>query len=59
VQRKVLTPLDVVDEATLTSRLIGFQDYYQEVAKPFNWKCTTADLKKRLDALKEFSAALP
>lgn len=59
VQRKVLTPLDVVDEATLTSRLIGFQDYYQEVAKPFNWKFTTADLKKRLDALKEFSAALP
>lgn len=59
VQRKVLTPLDVTDEATLTNRLVSFQDYYQEVAKPFNWKFTAADLKKRLEALKEFSAALP
>lgn len=59
VQRKVLTPLDVADAAALTNRLVGFQDYYQEVAKPFNWKFTAADLKKRLEALKEFSAALP
>ena len=59
VQRKVLTPLDVTNEATLTNRLVSFQDYYQEVAKPFNWKFTAADLKKRLEALKEFSAALP
>jgi len=59
VQRKVLTPLDVADEATLTNRLISFQDYYQEVAKPFNWKFTADDLKKRLEALKEFSTALP
>jgi hypothetical protein len=59
VQRKVLTPLDVADEAVLTNRLVGFQDYYQEVAKPFNWRLTAADLKKRLEALKEFSTALP
>lgn len=59
VQRKVLTPLDVADEPTLTNRLISFQDYYQEVAQPFTWKFTAADLKKRLEALKEFSAALP
>ena len=57
VQRKVLTPMDVADEGTLTNRLLGFQDYYQETAKPFNWKFTAADLKKRLDALKDFRPA--
>jgi len=59
VQRKVLTPLDVADEVTLTNRLISFQDYYQQVAKPFAWKFTAADLKKRLEALKEFNATSP
>jgi len=54
VQRKVLTPLDVADEDALTKRLLGFQDYYQEVAKPFSWKFTAADLKKRLEAVQEF-----
>ena len=51
VQRKVLTPLDVADATALTRRLLGFQDYYAEVAKPFTWKFTSADLKKRLAAL--------
>jgi hypothetical protein len=55
VQRKVLTPLDVIDQRALTRRLLAFQDYYQEIAKPFSWKFTTADLKKRLAALQEFS----
>jgi len=54
VQRKALTPMDVADEGTLTKRLLDFQDYYQETAKPFSWKFTAADLKNRLDALKEF-----
>ena len=58
VQRKVLTPLDVADEATLTQRLLDFQDYYQEVAKPFSWKFTAADLKKRLELVQAFSLQL-
>ena len=58
VQRKVLTPLDVADETTLTQRLLDFQDYYQEVAKPFSWKFTAADLKKRLEAVQAFSLQL-
>ena len=53
VQRKVLTPLDVSDKLALTERLLGFQDYYQEIAKPFSWKFTSDDLKRRLDAIKE------
>lgn len=55
VQRKALTPMDVTDSETLTQRLVKFQDYYQETAKPFDWKFTAADLKRRLDALKEFA----
>jgi hypothetical protein len=35
--------------------LLDFQDYYQEVAKPFSWKFTADDLKKRLQAIQEFS----
>ena len=54
VQRKVLTPMDVANEAALTQRLLDFQDYYQETAKPFCWNFTAVDLKKRLDALKDF-----
>lgn len=54
VQRKVLTPMDVAGEDALTSRLLDFQDYYQETAKPFSWKFTAADLKKRLEALHNF-----
>ena len=49
--------MDVADEATLSKRILDFQDYYQETAKPFNWKFTAADLKERLDALKDYAAA--
>ena len=57
VQRKVLTPMDVTNRETLRQRLLNFQDYYRETARPFNWKFTAADLKKRIDALKGFVAA--
>jgi len=57
VHRKVLTPMDVADEETLAKRVLDFQDYYQETAKPFDWKFTAEDLKERLDALKNFVPA--
>ena len=55
VQRKVLTPLDVTNKVSLTKRLLDFQEYYQEVAKPFSWRFTAADLKKRLEAVQALS----
>jgi transposase len=55
VQRKVLTPMDVGDEETLSRRILEFQDYYQETAQPFAWKFTADDLKARLDALNDFA----
>lgn len=54
VHRKVLTPMDASDEKVLTKRVLDFQDYYQQTAEPFSWKFTAADLKKRLNALKQF-----
>ena len=59
VQRKVLTPLDVADATALTRRLLGFQDYYAEVAKPFTWRFTSTDLKKRLAAFAAWSDLNP
>jgi hypothetical protein len=56
VQRKVLTPMDVANQVILTKRLLDFQDYYMETAKPFSWKFTAQDLKKRLEALHNFMA---
>jgi len=55
VQRKVLTLLDVASEEALMQRLLDFQDSYQERAQPFSWKFTADDLKKRLEAVREFS----
>jgi hypothetical protein len=55
VQRKVLTPMDTPDAEMLTKRLLDFQGYYQETARPFSWKFTAVDLKRRLDALKDFA----
>ena len=49
--------MDVADKETLTKRVLDFQDYYQETAKPFSWKFTAADLKDRLGALKNFAPA--
>jgi hypothetical protein len=53
-QRKVLTPMDVADKDTLTTRLLEFQAYYEQTAQPFSWKFTSDDLKKRLEALQNF-----
>ena len=48
VQRKVLTPNDFSDLATLKQRLLDFQSRYEEIAKPFKWKFTREDLNRVL-----------
>lgn len=49
VQRKVLTPNDFPDTAAVQARLLDFQDRYAEIATPFEWKFTSADLHALLD----------
>lgn len=44
VQRKVLAPNDFTDLAEVETRLLNFQDHYEQIAQPFEWKFTSADL---------------
>lgn len=46
VQRKLLTPNDFPDLDTLEQQLIAFGRRYQEIAAPFQWKFTRADLDR-------------
>ena len=44
VQRKVLTPNDFPDLDALQQRLLAFGRRYEQIATPFQWKLTRADL---------------
>ncbi len=44
LQRKALTPNDFPSLAVLKERILGFQQYYEQIAKPFEWKFTRKDL---------------
>ena len=48
LQRKALTPNDFPSLAALKERVLGFQQYYQGIAKPFDWKFTCKDLNRLL-----------
>jgi hypothetical protein len=45
IQRKVLTPNDFSSLAQVAERLLAFQHFYEQIAKPFEWKFTRADLR--------------
>ena len=53
IERKVLTPKDLVDLDVLAERLLAFQGRYEQVAQPFTWKFTRHDLGRLLDRLAE------
>lgn len=53
VQRKVLTPNDFDSLAELEDRLIRFQEHYEEIAQPFQWKFTRQDLAQLLSRLQD------
>jgi len=55
VQRKVLTPNDFTNLSSVEHRLLDFQVYYEQIAKPFNWKFTKKDLLKMLGEIEESS----
>ena len=44
IQRKVLTPNDFASLAEVEDRLLRFQEHYEQIAAPFEWKFTRADL---------------
>jgi len=52
VQRKVLTPNDFTSLNAVAQRLLEFQPYYEQIAKPFEWKFTRIELKDLIAKLK-------
>lgn len=59
VQRKVVTPNDFYDLVDVQDRLTAFQDLYNAVAKPFNWKYTTKDLNALLTRITAHERSTP
>jgi hypothetical protein len=51
VQRKVVAPNDFTDLASVETRLLAFQDHYEQIATPFEWKFTKKDLHTLLDRI--------
>lgn len=51
LQRKVLTPPEAESLTDLAATILGFQSSYEELARPFEWKFTRADLSKLLARL--------
>jgi hypothetical protein len=48
LQRKAISPDDFGSKDALRSRILAFQDHYQRIAKPFEWKFTRLDLDRLL-----------
>lgn len=55
LQRKALTPNDFDSLNELQERLLYFQDYYEQIAVPFEWKFTRNDLNILLNKIKKTS----
>ena len=53
VERKALTPNDFASLRKLKDRLLRFQEHYERVARPFQWKFTRRDLAQLMAKLKE------
>jgi len=46
LQRKALIPADFSSHNEVAARVIGFQQHYQRIARPFQWKFTRRDLEQ-------------
>ncbi|MCA1678962.1 MAG: transposase [Actinobacteria bacterium] len=59
IQRKLLDPNDFPDTATLARALNEFEQHYNEIATPFDWNFTRADLVALMDRLDERNQTSP
>jgi DDE superfamily endonuclease len=59
IQRKVLTPNDFTSLAAVEERLLRFQEHYEAIAQPFEWRFTRYDLLALLNRLDDRALALP
>jgi len=51
LQRKALTPNEFADRPTLQAHIMDFQQRYESIAEPFQWKFTRVDLQRVLSQL--------
>jgi DDE superfamily endonuclease len=51
LERKALTPNDISDRDAARERILGFEARHNQVAKPFKWNFTRADLRQELIAV--------
>jgi hypothetical protein len=51
LQRKLLTPNDFLSLTSLTERILRFQEHYEKISKPFEWKFTRRNLSDLLSKL--------
>lgn len=59
VQRKVLTPNDFASPAEVQDRLLQFQEHYEQIAAPFEWTFTRADLNTLLERFQSHEPSAP
>lgn len=58
VQRKVLTPNDFESIFDLEDRLLAFQERYQDLAAPFEWRFSRDDLRQLMAKLEDDAGTL-
>lgn len=51
LQRKALTPRDFSTRDEMADRILAFQDRFSAQAKPFNWRFSADDLRRRMQLL--------
>ena len=59
VQRKALTPNDFDSLDALSDRLLRFGQRYRQIARPFEWTFTRADLDRLLAKIEAHQPPLP
>jgi hypothetical protein len=59
IQRKVITPNDFFNLDQITDRLANFEDRYNELAEPFDWRFTRDDLTRLLQRIASHDPAAP
>jgi hypothetical protein len=53
LQRKALTPANFQSQHEVETRILDFQEHYQQVARPFEWRFTKNDLARLMLRWKE------
>jgi transposase len=59
IQRKVVTPNDFTNVEQIRDRLVAFEDRYNTIAEPFDWKFTRDDLTRLLERIAGLDPAAP